>query len=637
MMKMKKIAKAAALGGMLLLCLSLSGCYIPPDDLAGDVNNLFVGSNNAPSFNPINFTEAPTASPTPTIVPTTNTNPENSADPSADTLPDIDWDGWASGNTNTGTAQPQQPGVGSPATTMGMSIGVSTPQPGIATITQNPGVATNTPAPTSLKRGSTGDAVKAVQQRLKDLEYYSGVVDGDFGEGTEAAVRAFQQRNGLTADGKVGSQTLAKLNSSSAIKASAGGSVGVSTPQSTAAPRATATPNLSKDLYLKDGSSGKDVRQLQERLISLGWLTGEADGTYGGATEAAIIAFQKKTSGLYDDGVAGPGTLKAVYSNSAAKSSSPVASVGIKLESGSEGEAVRALQKRLSALGYLSGSADGSYGEKTRAAVIAFQSNSGLKVDGIAGTGTLNAIYSQNALKAGQSGTGSGSEGGSGTLQEGDKSDAVTRLQQALKNQGYYNGSVDGSYGSGTVAAVKAFQQANGLRADGKAGPATQRALFGTSASGNYSTLRPGDEGTAVSNMQRTLYELGYYDGQADGIYSSLTSDAVRAFQGNNSLKVDGVAGEETLKKLYSSSARAAGAKATSFKKLQKGDSGSEVSEMQNALKSLGYLSQITGVFDDETYWAVKSFQERNNLNSDGVAGNDTLTKLYSGSAVSNR
>ena len=66
------------------------------------------------------------------------------------------------------------------------------------------------------------------------------------------------------------------------------------------------------------------MRTLQNRLIELGWMDGKADGTYGGATEAAVIAFQKKTSGLWDDGVAGPDTLKALYSNSAAKSSSPV-------------------------------------------------------------------------------------------------------------------------------------------------------------------------------------------------------------------------------------------------------------------------------------------------------------------------
>ena len=48
-------------------------------------------------------------------------------------------------------------------------------------------------------------------------------------------------------------------------------------------------------------------------------------------------------------------------------------------------------------------------------------------------------------------------------LQKNDKSDNVRRLQQALTQLGYYSGTVDGSFGSGTKAAVTAFQQANSL------------------------------------------------------------------------------------------------------------------------------------------------------------------------------
>lgn len=69
--------------------------------------------------------------------------------------------------------------------------------------------------------GDSGSAVKKVQQRLKKLGYYSGSIDGDYGNGTKTAVTKFQKRNGLTANGKVNSKTLAKLNSSSAKKASA--------------------------------------------------------------------------------------------------------------------------------------------------------------------------------------------------------------------------------------------------------------------------------------------------------------------------------------------------------------------------------------------------------------------------------
>lgn len=655
-MKNARRWKTLALCGALTLSLGLSGCYIPPDDLSGDLQNISPGSDSDP-FQNVVVTEAPTATPTIDVVGAFATNAPDGP------LPTIDWDNLGSAQpTNAGSLGTTNPGgVNNPGGTLSGPTASPTLRPGsIVSITSNPtttrpATPTASPAPSSLKVGSKGDAVRSLQQRLKDLKYYSGSVDGDFGAGTEAAVKAFQAANGLTVDGKAGAQTLAKLNSSTAVAAASATATprrtatptprrtATPTPRRTATPtpRATATPDLSREIYLRIGSSGKDVTRLQERLISLGWMIGSADGDFGGATEAAVIAFQKKTSGLWDDGVAGPDTLRALYSSGAAKSSSAVSSVGMKLQSGSEGAAVRALQKRLRALGYLTESADGSYGEKTRAAVIAFQTGNGLKVDGIAGTDTLNAIYASTALSAADLANNTGSDGvgstGYITLREGDKSEAVARLQRALKNLGLYSGDVDGSYGSGTTAAVRTFQSMNRLRVDGVAGPATQRALFGTNATATYETLRPGDEGSAVTNLQYTLYELGYYDGQIDGIYSDLTKNAVADFQiTNNITPVDGIAGNKTLQALYSSSARPAGSPSTNFETLRPGDEGNAVFEMQDALKQLGYLSEITAIYDDATYQAVMAFQRRNGLNADGIAGNETLTVLYSNSAVSN-
>jgi len=61
------------------------------------------------------------------------------------------------------------------------------------------------------KQGSTGSVVTQIQQRLSDWGYYSGSVDGIYGSKTVAAVKYFQRSNGLTADGKCGSKTLAAL------------------------------------------------------------------------------------------------------------------------------------------------------------------------------------------------------------------------------------------------------------------------------------------------------------------------------------------------------------------------------------------------------------------------------------------
>lgn len=69
--------------------------------------------------------------------------------------------------------------------------------------------------------GDKGAAVRWVQRKLKNLGYLSDV-DGDYGTGTKNAVKAFQKRNGLSADGQAGAKTIEKLKSKNAKKASGG-------------------------------------------------------------------------------------------------------------------------------------------------------------------------------------------------------------------------------------------------------------------------------------------------------------------------------------------------------------------------------------------------------------------------------
>lgn len=79
----------------------------------------------------------------------------------------------------------------------------------------------------SYKKGSSGAVVTQIQTKLKSWGYYTGSVDGVYGSGTERAVRAFQQKNGLTVDGKAGDQTLAAMGLS-AGSGNSGGSGGAS-------------------------------------------------------------------------------------------------------------------------------------------------------------------------------------------------------------------------------------------------------------------------------------------------------------------------------------------------------------------------------------------------------------------------
>ncbi len=119
-------------------------------------------------------------------------------------------------------------------------------------------------------------------------------------------------------------------------------------------------------------------------------------------------------------------------------------------------KANKALQQDLTTLGFYDGPINGVYGPATTAAVKALQRRADLPVDGIAGPQTHAAIN----LALGN-----------------DTTDAVDLLQTALKGLCYYGGSVDGTFGSGTEAALIAFQKAKGIRADGRYGPATAAAL----------------------------------------------------------------------------------------------------------------------------------------------------------------
>lgn len=248
----------------------------------------------------------------------------------------------------------------------------------------------------SLKEGMKDSSeVKAMQARLIELGYLSGSADGDFGASTKAALVAFQKNAGLTADGIAGATTIKALNSSSAPKASASASA-------TAAPTSSTSATYTT---LKQGSNGEAVKKLQKRLIELGYLTGSADGDYGRATTDAVKAFQKQ-AGLTADGIAGASTQKAVYSSDAKSKKTEADEIEDQLDSikstlamGSSGSEVTSLQKRLISLNYMSGSADGSFGAKTRDAVMLFQKQTGLTVDGKAGKTTINKLFASSAEK----------------------------------------------------------------------------------------------------------------------------------------------------------------------------------------------------------------------------------------------
>ncbi len=138
-----------------------------------------------------------------------------------------------------------------------------------------------------LKKGASGEDVRALQQRLSELGFETSP-SGKFDARTEAAVKSFQGSRGLKVDGDAGRDTFRALGLSFGAAAPSGGGTSV---------------NMSR--VLKPGTSGDDVRALQQRLNVA------VTGSYDRPTERAVEAFQRGR-GLSADGDAGRDTLTAL-------------------------------------------------------------------------------------------------------------------------------------------------------------------------------------------------------------------------------------------------------------------------------------------------------------------------------------
>ena len=330
---------------------------------------------------------------------------------------------------------------------------------------------------TVLRQGSSGSAVEQLQFWLNTLAQYdssipSVTVDGIFGSGTTAAVRAFQRKYGLTVDGVVGQTTWNELYDEFRSIQSDNG-----------------TPNAYPGSPLRSGSSGQNVRLVQfwlkiARTVYSSLNNVTVDGKFGSSTKAAVKKFQSYF-GLTSDGIVGWTTwnkLYEVYNDIANKllSSSlrPGEYPGV-LRNGSSGTAVRELQFYLYIMSAYessipSVSIDGQFGSSTEAAVRAYQRFAGLTVDGVVGRNTWDSLYGKaSALRT---------SGPVVTLKRlpypgtpltvGSESSAVLYYNVLLQRIAYYFDSVENPplsdlYSEESAAATRSVQELLDLPATG--------------------------------------------------------------------------------------------------------------------------------------------------------------------------
>lgn len=139
--------------------------------------------------------------------------------------------------------------------------------------------------------------------------------------------------------------------------------------------------------------------------------------------------------------------------------------------------------------------------------------------------------------------------------------------------------------------------------------------------------LEIGASNPQVAGLQERLMELEYFENdEVTDFYGPVTQFAVELFQRSHDLQVDGIAGEETLKLLYSDDAK--------VYTIYPGNIGLDVKNMQLRLKELGYFKgTASGKYGDETEKAVRKFQKINKLFVDAKMGTQSRDVLFSPNA----
>jgi peptidoglycan hydrolase-like protein with peptidoglycan-binding domain len=352
------------------------------------------------------------------------------------------------------------------------------------------------------------------------------------------------------------------------------------------------------------GSKGTEVANIQRCLKRLGFFNGPVNGNFASITRSAVIGFQRANR-LTADGVVGAGTQRALQR--ACRTTTSTSNTSGELRLGIRSTAVSRLQQNLQRLGFFNAPITGYFGSETQQAVIRFQRANRIATTGIVGNQTSQAI--RNAVRNAVNGVG----GEYQVISEGSTGPAVTRLQQRLRQLGYFNANPTGKFLGITRDAVMAFQRSAGLPITGVVNIATWNALDNVSTPG-----RPNLSTQQIRDLQQRLQDLGYFNGNPTGTIGAMTRDAIVRFQRNYGLPADGVADTQILQAVTQAwEDRYANQPTRDY--LTVGDRGNNVRAVQQRLSQLGFFTgSVDGYYDDWTREAVVGFQQYYQLSPTG-------------------
>jgi peptidoglycan hydrolase-like protein with peptidoglycan-binding domain len=240
----------------------------------------------------------------------------------------------------------------------GTTVAQTTPEP---ETTNTQAAAIDPSKQPTLRRGATGESVKALQQLLTDAGAYNGAIDGKFDLNTSVAVRQFQRSSRLMVDGIVGRNTwtaLAKGNTQTQVLDPTFNNspfTSESLTNTSDKPQTTTNRRTVIQASLKKGDRGQEVKSLQQRLQALGYYKGNTTGNFGPLTQEAVTRFQRQ-AGLTANGIVDSSTKAALLTPPSIRNVS-----------------VQEIQARLKERGFYKGPVNGSFNDETKAALKAAQ------------------------------------------------------------------------------------------------------------------------------------------------------------------------------------------------------------------------------------------------------------------------